>query len=162
MGILERVEKYDIRPGQESFVLRGSPVVGVATVKNDRFFEFGAGTDIAAKDFDVDDEAGIIYIPRYTELLTPGVRALEVTYTAGMASGVTASSATASFIDGFADISGAIDRQCAHYYQRRRAIGSLREQTGGSPGAGVITLPPPRKMLPELQDAIRNNRRDTF
>ena len=112
-------EYLDVREGQTIFRLKAYPVTAVASVYFDDLQAFGAGTAIDSTYYfnPVYESAGMFRMR--APLLRFGVapRSLKITYAGGMAADADA------FIVAYPDISGAVDVQTSHEWQRRNALG---------------------------------------
>lgn len=146
-GVSEAAERYlgrdvqstsrtvylDVEDGQRVFRLSAFPVSTVTSISYDPEQGFGADTALTTDDY---------YNPTYSTNGLLKVKttffplggfapaALKIVYTGGMAAN------TAAFIAAYADVTYAIDLQCAHVWHTRNFVGTV----SSSGDAGSISL----------------------
>lgn len=135
-------EQIDVIKDQRIFHLKAYPVVSVASVNNDYSRVFGSSTLIAASNYYVNLQTGMLTIDRVH--VTPGMGVLKVIYSGGM--GLT----TSAFMTAYPDISGAVATEVAYRYQRRAQIGTFNVSVGGA----SVNLASKTQLLPQVEEVL--------
>lgn len=154
----EHVGYFDVECGQTEFQLRGYPVNAIGGIKSDSTREFPNGSELASDTYTFSPKTGRLVIDRTT--LAEGARALEVTYTGGLAADVAALVADASM----ADLVMAAELQVAFLWRRKGLIGTSGASTpqGGSvtldKNQGAATSSREEDLIPEVKGLLTRHR----
>lgn len=157
LELTSRTETYPMLPRQSVLFLRAYPVSSVASIKVSAGWDFDAASAVAAADYYVDSESGMVNFNHFPVL--PGVliegaaqNAVQVVYTAGFAADV------ATLISDFPDIAYAADCQVVAAWRRRDSPQGSSYSVGNS----SMNYEVPLKMVPDVAEALSPYRRLRF
>lgn len=146
----ERTETFTLEGHQTLVRLKAWPVDSIASVYNDSAREYPANSEIDASAYYLETETGNL---QFEYELAPGLGALRVTYTGGMAPDGT--DPTANFIALYPDIAYAADLQVFYAWQRSINPGSSAASAGG----GSATYTGQFDLLDSVKTILRPHRR---
>lgn len=112
-------EYFDVDAGMTVFRLKAYPVTSFTSANFDPDQDFASTTALSEDDYldPAFDETGMFRLKFPLRVSYPCPRSLKVVYVGGMAADVDA------FVEAYPEISGAVDVQVAHEWQRRGALG---------------------------------------
>lgn len=121
---IDRVEYFDVAPGQVAFQVYAWPIASISEIKNDSLHEFGSGTIVDSSLYTAYGNDGTVFADRL--YLADGPISLKISYNGGLAVDTTA------LIAAFPDIAGAADMQVAFIDKRRRSVEAVNAGAGGT------------------------------
>ena len=139
-----RTEYFDVEPNQRIVIVGAYPISSVSSIYNDPGREY-TGTTITASDYAIYGDGRIVF----DYPLSPGARALKVTYTGGL--GATQAAVESSY----PDLVEAVTLQVVHEWRRRN---SLAEDTA-TLAQGAITVGAAMNWLPRVRAILDFYRR---
>lgn len=138
--LAERTVYLDVVPDRWSYQLPAFPVTAVASVKNSATFDWTVASKVEGTDYVLDMDSGIL---RQLNGWTNGAEALQVVYTAGLASD------TAGVISSYPDLADACEKQVTEEFRRRDGLSrtTVAVQGSSTTSAAVTLLPIVRERL---------------
>lgn len=136
-----RTEYHDVPVGRSRIFLRAFPVVSVASLYNDALRTYDSGSLVAADDYYVEADTGIVTMD-YELVYGPG--AVKVTYTGGLGTDV-----DDVIANGFGSIVLAVETQVVHLFKRRASphLAGFTDPAGGASFGGSVDWIPMAKTL---------------
>lgn len=137
----ERTVEYHVQPRANVVPLNAAPVVSISSVKNSTDWDWASTTALDTDQYHVDATNGLLY---FNFDLTPGAKALQVTFTAGFGTD------TADLISNYPAIALAADLQAVSVWRRRQSPHGTSRKMGGN----SVEFEAAVKLLPEVVEAL--------